>query len=128
MVGALPWIKHFHVKDVAPELKANIGKEPASRPAKSTSARDSTRRTSADRRASEGKQLERRDVAGNQGRSEHLQERGVHAEGHLRLTASVLSVSRPRHGLAGLLVRRHLGVNTLQIAFEFRCEFLTIAG
>jgi len=23
----LPWIKHFHVKDVAPELKANIGKE-----------------------------------------------------------------------------------------------------
>jgi sugar phosphate isomerase/epimerase len=23
----LPWIKHFHVKDVAPELKASIGKE-----------------------------------------------------------------------------------------------------
>jgi len=23
----LPWIRHFHVKDVAPELKANIGKE-----------------------------------------------------------------------------------------------------
>jgi sugar phosphate isomerase/epimerase len=23
----LPWIKHFHVKDVAPELKANIGKD-----------------------------------------------------------------------------------------------------
>ena len=23
----LPWIKHFHIKDVAPELKANIGKD-----------------------------------------------------------------------------------------------------
>ncbi|MEI7947763.1 MAG: sugar phosphate isomerase/epimerase family protein [bacterium] len=23
----LPWIKHFHVKDIAPELKANIGKD-----------------------------------------------------------------------------------------------------
>jgi sugar phosphate isomerase/epimerase len=23
----LPWIKHFHVKDVAPELRANIGKD-----------------------------------------------------------------------------------------------------
>jgi sugar phosphate isomerase/epimerase len=23
----LPWIRHFHVKDVAPELKANIGKD-----------------------------------------------------------------------------------------------------
>jgi len=23
----LPWIHHFHVKDVAPELKANIGKD-----------------------------------------------------------------------------------------------------
>ena len=22
-----PWIRHFHVKDVAPELKANIGKD-----------------------------------------------------------------------------------------------------
>ena len=27
MAKLLPWIKHFHVKDVAPELKASIGKD-----------------------------------------------------------------------------------------------------